>query len=143
MIKQLNNTQSKRNAPRTKVLIFYDFSCRIYLGSKFMILYILSSTRYHFTSKIHASSCQRAPTKGGVHTIQVRLSGVPAAIYRWSMGSIHNHCYDKLRGHVMKNWLPLVFGPVFTIDKQPEKCKFAALKIINGRSINQQNSKII
>ena len=53
----------------------------------------------------------------------------PSTVGRWEASYI---CYDKLRGHVMKNWLPLVFGPVFTIDKQPEKCKLAKRCIENN-----------
>ena len=51
--------------------------------------------------------------------------------------------WRKQLGHVMKNWLPLVFGPVFTIDKQPEKQQAGCIEnnIPSSQQINLKNWK--
>jgi hypothetical protein len=79
-----------------------------------------------------APNPQSWPAKGGVHTVQVRLSGVPCSHATVPCSKGHRsqlRLPSGQRGHVMKNWLPLVFGPVFTMDKQP-----AAKQIRDGDS---------
>lgn len=91
-----------------------------YFVSLKILFTFAQQTRFRFQKlciklSLHLPKVVYTPFKWGC------LEYLPASTFHWSMQPIYTLLWGKQLGHVMKNWLPLVFGPVFTIDKQPEK----------------------